>query len=190
MSGCEPHLVRVNMDDSELVDFYNPAGEIIGNCSRSESEDKNYIIANAIIFVFDTGGKVILQKRAMSKKHYPGLWDPSACGAITHGEDPVIAAERELDEEISIRCELTLVEKFMNAFPSEDGSLVRTRFSHMFIGTSDDKPSPNHEVEEIATFELDTLYKMVRDKPEEFVPSFEIELDKAVEAYNQTPASK
>lgn len=169
--------------NDELLDYYDQNGKVIGHCSRSESETKNYIIANVIIFVFTTGGKVLLQKRASTKKHYPGLWDPSACGAIGHGEKPVVAAERELFEEIGIRCQLQFVERFMQSFPSEDGKLIRTRLSHLFVGTSDDKPIHNHEVDEIGSFGSKELSKMARSRPEAFVPSFEIEFTKALNGY-------
>ncbi len=169
----------------ELVDYYDETGQLIGHCTRSQAEDNNYTTPNAIIFIFNTSGKVLLQKRADDKKHYPGLWDTSACGGLEHGEEPELAAERELFEEIGIKTDLMLVEKFINPFPSEDGKLIRTRLSHLFIGVSDQMPTHNHEVSEIRAFDPDKLLKLVADKPSDFVPSFELEISKALADYKK-----
>jgi isopentenyl-diphosphate delta-isomerase len=169
----------------ELVDYFDAEGGVLGYCSRGEAEDKNFITPNAIIFVIDQSGEVLLQKRAQTKKHYPGLWDTSACGAIAHGENPEMAAERELFEEIGVRCKLQLAERFMNAFPSEDGTLVRTRLSYLYIGRCAVKPTHNHEVEEIRGFAPEGLLAHVKAAPEKYVPSFELELSKALAAFSR-----
>ena len=69
----------------ELVDYYDQKGQVIGQCSREEAEEKNYTTPNAVIFVFTPDSKVIIQKLANSKKHYLGLWDVSACGWFASG---------------------------------------------------------------------------------------------------------
>jgi isopentenyldiphosphate isomerase len=170
-------------DDEELVDYYNQEGEIIGFCSRIEADTKNYIYPNAIIFIFTRDKKVWIQKRSLHKRHYAGLWDVSACGAIAHGEDPKTAAKRELEEEMQIKCELEFVEKFLNVFPGEADQVTRSRMSHLYIGITDQTPEGNDEVEAIAAFEADELKEEIRLRPEDFVPSFDIEFLKALKVY-------
>jgi len=170
-------------EPNELVDYYNDAGDIIGFCSRDEADLKNLIYPNVIVFVFTTDKRVWIQKRSMSKSHYPGIWDTSACGALEHDENPLAAALRELKEEIGLNCPLTFVERFLNIFPSEDGSETRRRMSYIFIGICDDNPINNHEVEAVIALDIYELLAKVRANPNDYVPSFDIELEKALKGY-------
>lgn len=173
------------MAGNELVDYYDQEGSIIGQCNREEAEDQNYTTPNAIIFVFTPDEHVIIQKRAMSKKHYPGLWDVSACGGLSSGEDPLEAAKRELFEEIGIACDLHFVEKFMNSFPDETGKLTRCRYSHLFVGIAQPDTTHNHEVESVAVFPIAELVSMATNKPQDFIPSFALELEKCLKFYRE-----
>jgi len=171
----------------ELVDYYNEQGEVIGFCSRDEADTKNYIYPNVLVFVFTGDKKVWIQKRSLSKRHYPGLWDPSACGALAHNEDARTAAERELLEEMGIACNLTFVEKFLQSFPGEDDQITRSRMSYLFIGISDKTPKGKDEVEAVAAFDSEDLLKEAKIRPEDFVPSFEVEFQKALKGYKSIP---
>lgn len=187
MSGSAKNLI---MASQELVDYYDNSGLVIGTCTRVEAEEKNLTTPNAIIFVFDSLARVLVQKRANTKKHYPGVWDTSACGGLEHGENADVAAERELFEEIGIKCDLHLVDTFLNSFASEDGSLMRTRLSSIFVGVSDDNPSHNDEVESVDRYEYEALLEMADSSPEDFVPSFKIELVKAIAGYEKLLAGE
>lgn len=175
----------MNNDTKELVDYFDKSGSIIGTCTRKEADDNNYIYPNVIVFIFTPDGRVWIQKRSLQKRHYPGIWDTSACGALAHDENPKIAAQRELMEEMNIACELTLVEKFINVFPSEDKSFERSRMSFIFIGTSDKIPSGNEEVEAVAAWDIEDLLEEITKNPDGFVPSFDIEIEKALKGYDK-----
>jgi isopentenyldiphosphate isomerase len=45
---------------------------------------------------------MLLQLRAKDKLQYPDLWDISAAGHVTAGEEPVISCVREMEEEIGL----------------------------------------------------------------------------------------
>lgn len=171
------------MSSGEILDVVDDEGNIVNTISREEAERDNHTIENVIVFVFNSLGKVWIQKRPMSKKHYPGLWDVSACGAIVSGEDKMAAAQREQLEEMGFASELRFVETFLNVFPDEEGTAMRKRLSHLFIGISDQVPEANDEVDEFLALLHEELRQLVVNKPDEYIPSFLIELDKAVEAY-------
>lgn len=171
------------IDSEEYVDYYDESGNIAGFCTRSEADERNLTYPNVIVFIFTADKRVWIQKRSLSKQHYPGLWDTSACGGVAHTEEPELAAKRELLEEMGIESDLHFVEKFLNTFPSEEGSTTRSRMSYIFIGLSEVTPTGNDEVEAVAVFEVDELLQETKLHPEDFVPSFDIEFEKAVTAY-------
>lgn len=53
------------------------------------------------VFVL-AGDKILLQRRAMSKYHTPGLWANTCCTHPHWGEDAAICAARRLREELGI----------------------------------------------------------------------------------------
>lgn len=56
-----------------------------------------------IILVYDTEGKLFLQKRSSRKNLYAGRWDVSASGHVFTGESREEAAHRKLEQELGIR---------------------------------------------------------------------------------------
>jgi isopentenyl-diphosphate delta-isomerase len=169
------------MSDTEILNVMDEQGNVVHTVTREEAERDNHITPNAIIFIFTPKGEVWVQKRAKTKKHYPGIWDVSACGAILHNEKPEQSALREMDEEMGVACDLYFVEAFLNEFLGEDGS-VRRRFSHLYIGVSDKIPQVNEEVEEFVAVPADELVQKIQQHPDEYVPSFLMELEKACAA--------
>ncbi|MCW1908159.1 MAG: NUDIX domain-containing protein, partial [Candidatus Saccharibacteria bacterium] len=126
----------------------------------------------------------------MSKNHYPGRWDITACGGVVNGQDdsPLEAAVRETAEETGIDgIDLVFVEEFLNEFPGDNGE-NRRRWSSLFIGITDIKPVANGI--EVVQFQSGYPYELREDattNPDNYVPSFVFEIEKAERAYqNQT----
>ncbi len=166
------------MSNTEVLNVMDEQGNVVRTVTREEAERDNHITPNAIIFIFTPKGEVWAQKRAKTKKHFPGMWDISACGGIVHSEKPEESAQREMAEEMGFTCDLHFVEAFLNEFPGEDGSL-RRRLSHLFVGMSDKIPQVNEEVEEFMAVPVDELVQKIQAHPEQYVPSFLMELEKA-----------
>lgn len=171
------------MSSDEIIDILNDKGGVVDTITREEAERGNSITENVIVFVFNYDGEVWIQKRPKTKKHYPNLWDVSACGSVHSGENKMAAARREQFEEMGFTCNLKFAETFMNVFPNEDGKVIRQRLSHVFIGKSDEIPLPNEEVDEFLALPYESLRQKVVDSPQDYVPSFLVELDKATKAY-------
>jgi isopentenyl-diphosphate Delta-isomerase len=127
------------MDEMEIIDVVDERGQIIDTMTRQQTEKLNHLIQNVLVFIFNPRGEVWIQKRAIHKKHFPGLWDISACGAVASGEGADKAAQRETVEETGIEIPLSHVESFLNVFPGHKDQIFR-RLSHLYIGISEDKP--------------------------------------------------
>lgn len=56
----------------------------------------------AHVWIVRSDGRVLLQRRALAKENWPGLWDISVAGHVAAGESAVDAAIREMHEEIGL----------------------------------------------------------------------------------------
>ncbi|MFV0421596.1 NUDIX hydrolase [Oleidesulfovibrio sp.] len=94
-----------------------------------------------LVMLYDTKGRVYLQKRAKNKKAYPDRWDLSATGHVQAGESFMGAALRELHEELGINVP-TMKELGRLSASKETGQAFTALFS---TGLSSATPQPNHE---------------------------------------------
>lgn len=176
------------MSVDEIINVLNEDGEVIDTIPREQAEQNNHMTENVLVFVFNSKGEVWTQLRPKNKKHYPGVWDISACGGIISGESHKQAARRETLEEMGIEVDLHSVETFLNVFPGENGE-TRTRISYLYVGLSDEQPTITDEVDEFRSWDIKELRKAVQANPDRYVPSFIIELDKALNAYEALTAN-
>ncbi|MBO7389205.1 MAG: NUDIX domain-containing protein [Oscillospiraceae bacterium] len=92
----------------ELLDIYDDnmilTGETVDRAERnslSAEGDRHLLVVH--ICIKDTlTGKMLIQRRNLSKKAYPGRWDVSAGGFAKHGESSREAIIRETEEELGL----------------------------------------------------------------------------------------
>lgn len=126
------------------------------------------------VFVFNKKGELLLQQRAFSKYHSPGLWTNTCCSHPRDGETVLEAASRRLMEEIGIQCELREIYTFIY-MASVGKGLTEHEFDHVLIGQSDE--IPNIDPEEVASWKymsLDNLKKDIERYPELYTAWFKI----------------
>lgn len=88
----------------ELIDILTPEGKPTGKTAlKSEAHKNGWFHATVHIWLFTSDDKILLQKRAKTKKVFPGLWDISVAGHIGAGETILVAAQREVFEEIGLK---------------------------------------------------------------------------------------
>lgn len=87
----------------ELIDILTPDGKPTGKIAlKSEAHKNGWFHATVHIWLFTVDEKILLQKRALTKKVFPGLWDISVAGHIGAGESVLSSAKREVFEEIGL----------------------------------------------------------------------------------------
>ncbi|MCE5250670.1 NUDIX domain-containing protein [bacterium] len=87
----------------EFFDILDDEGNITGCASRQECHSGTRYLHRVVhVLVFDTCGRLYLQKRSQDKDIEPGKWDTSVGGHIMSGEMPEDALIREAEEELGI----------------------------------------------------------------------------------------
>ena len=126
------------------------------------------------VFIFNSKGELLLQQRALSKYHSPGLWTNTCCSHPRAGETLEEATSRRLKEEMGMSCPIHEVYTFIYMAPVGQG-LTEHEFDHVFIGQSDDIPAIN--TEEVASWKymsIDDLEKDIELYPELYTEWFKI----------------
>jgi isopentenyl-diphosphate Delta-isomerase len=117
------------------------------------------------VFVFDAGGRLLLQRRAREKYHSGGLWSNTACGHPRPGEATEAAARRRLREEMGFECELRRAFDFV--YRAElGGGLVEHEYDEVFVGEFAGEPAPDpSEVEAWRWVSMSELRRDLREEP-------------------------
>lgn len=102
------------------------------------------------IFIFNSRGEILIQRRALGKYHSAGLWANACCGHPRLAEENKEAAQRRLQEELGFVCPLNEVSTVCYTLKLENG-LHENEFTHVFQGIYEGeiRPAPE-EVMEIA----------------------------------------
>jgi isopentenyldiphosphate isomerase len=88
---------------AEEFDIVNEADEIVGRATRAEVHGNPDLLHRvAHVLVFNSGGRLFLQRRAPDKDVQPDKWDTSVGGHVDAGESYDAAARREMREELGI----------------------------------------------------------------------------------------
>lgn len=134
------------------------------------------------IFLFNSQGEMLLQRRAKSKYHCGSLWSNTCCSHPRKGEMLESAAHRRLMEEMGIDCEIKEVFSFIYSAKFENG-LIENELDHVFIGRFDGEPKPNpEEVDECKWVSIIELMNDVNENPKSYTPWFKIILGKKIPA--------
>jgi isopentenyl-diphosphate Delta-isomerase len=145
-----------------------------GTAEKMEAHRKGLLHRAFAVFVVDSHGRLLLQKRASGKYHSPGLWTNTCCSHPRPGESVDNAAVRRLQEEMGINC--TLSESFTFIYRADfDNGLTEHEFDHVLIGLCDNNPVPDHrEVENYKYINLDHLSADIEKNPGNYTVWFRI----------------
>jgi isopentenyldiphosphate isomerase len=87
----------------EIFQLVDKSGRPTGEAPRSACHGNPALIHLVVhLHLFDSRGRLFLQKRAAGKDTNPGLWDTSVGGHVVAGEEALHALLREAREELDI----------------------------------------------------------------------------------------
>lgn len=160
------HVVLVNEQDQQIGIMEKMAAHIVPRLHRAFS-----------IFIFNSKGELLLQQRALSKYHSPGLWTNTCCSHPCDGETLAQATSRRLMEEMGMHCDMHEVFTFIYKAPVGLG-LIEHEFDHVWFGKTDEVPQIN--TEEVASWKymrLEDLQADIKAHPELYTEWFKISFD-------------
>jgi len=92
----------------EWFDIVDENGNVTGKATRVQCHNGSKLLHPVVhVHVFNSEGKLLLQKRKLTKDIQPGKWDTSVGGHIQSGEALEDAIKREVLEEIGMTVDLT-----------------------------------------------------------------------------------
>ena len=153
----------------------------IGKIGKLEAHQKGLLHRAISVFIFNSKGEMLLQKRALHKYHTPGLWSNTACSHPRNNEIVKLAAERRLKEEMGINCDLFFSFNFLYKANFNNG-LIENELDHVYIGFSDEKPKPNpSEVSDYKYINSEALIADIKTMPDAYTPWFKICVERVIE---------
>lgn len=94
------------------------------------------------VFIVNSSGQLLLQRRASDKYHSRSLWSNTCCGHPRPHESVEQGSHRRLYEEMGISSDLRKLFDFIYRVELEDG-LIEHEYDHVFVGHFNGVPTPN-----------------------------------------------
>lgn len=136
--------------------------------SITNATENNIIVRIARIFIFNSNGELLIQKRSAIVNRSPNKWDHSASGHVDENETYIQAASRELKEEVGIdNVELREITKYYAE------TTIKKCFNTIFVGKyGGNVVIDNYEVSEYKWVSLTDLAKEMAKHPNSFTKGF------------------
>lgn len=156
-------VVLVDRDDRE-----------VGLMPKIAAHENGGVLHRAFsLFVFDSFGRVLLQRRASSKYHFPGLWTNACCSHQRPGEASERAGARRAMEELGIAVKPEAVGRFLYESTCPRSGLTERELDHVLYAEHDGEVDPNpDEADAVRWVETDKLFVELAGEPGAFTPWF------------------
>ncbi len=157
--GCvSPPIAGIHPMTEDLI-LVNERNQAIGRGEKQAVHTTGLLHRAFSIFLVDTDGRILLQRRQRTKYHSGGLWANTCCGHPRPGERTLSAARRRLREELGVTARLRFgfLVRYEAKFPN---GLRENEIAHIYFGllAAEMRPDP---AEVMATDRL-TLAELTR----------------------------
>ena len=126
------------------------------------------------VYLLNSKGEFLLQRRAKNKYHSAGLWTNTCCSHPQINETTTQAATRRLNEEMGITTQIKHVHQFIYKAEFDNG-LIEHELDHIYMGIYNDAPNPDaNEVMEWRYISKDDLIKELTEQPNNYTEWFKL----------------
>jgi len=153
----------------DLVVLLDEHGRATGTAARDGVHGADTPLHLAFsAYLFDKAGRVLLTRRALGKRTWPGVWTNSCCGHPRPGEAGVDAVRRRALEELGVRVgDLRLVLPTFEYRATDASGVVENEVCPVWVGVIDPLPlAPDPaEVAEVAWVDWTALVATAHTAP-------------------------
>ena len=150
----------------EFFDIVDNNDNVIGQAARSDVHRSGALHRGVHLLLFDSSGRMLIQKRSADKRQYASLWDCSVSEHVKSGESYLDAAVRGAHEELRVDvADLRPLFKFRMEYGPNDNEI-----SVVYAGEADPARVrfDAEEVSEVAYVHPSELLARMEKSPQEF----------------------
>jgi len=160
----------------EYLDIYNEDGTPTGEQrTKKEVHQLGLWHHSAHIWFVNLHNDILIQRRAPHKDNHPNMWDISAAGHVSAGEDDNTSALREVEEELGLQLlpdELHLIGVVTQE--SQRPEYINREFNNIYIVKKNIEISEiriqESEVAKVKYISLSELEEHISNNDPDFVP--------------------
>ena len=108
----------VNQIEEQVI-LVDESDRQIGVAEKLAAHQSGQLHRAFSIFILNSHGQLLLQKRAKHKYHSGGLWTNTCCSHPRPGESAIAAGRRKLIQEMGFDCGLSYSHKFIYKVASQ-----------------------------------------------------------------------
>lgn len=150
----------MKMGKNDFVILVDKLDNETGLMEKMEAHKKAVLHRAISVFIVNSRGEWLLQRRALNKYHSNGLWTNTCCSHPFPGESNIEAAHRRLMEEMGLNADLKEIFQFIY-LEELDNELTEHELDHVFVGITDKKPEIN--TSEVIDWKYMDYFKLTAD---------------------------
>jgi isopentenyl-diphosphate delta-isomerase len=120
----------MDITKEQLLVLVNENDEPVGLMEKMEVHQKALLHRAFSVFLFNSKGEMLLQRRALEKYHSGGLWTNTCCSHPYPDETPSQAATRRMREELGFETSVNPAFSFIYK-AALDNELTEYEFDHV-----------------------------------------------------------
>ena len=157
----------------ELIDICDENNNLLKiQKMKSEAHRDGLWHRTSHVWIYNSNGEILLQLRAKQK---PFLWDISAAGHISAGENPITSGLREVEEEIGLKLRkedlgFWMIRKHKTIFRKIKNNEFYYVYFFKFDGDINQLKLQKKEVQKIQFFPIDKIEKELKISPDRYGP--------------------
>jgi isopentenyldiphosphate isomerase len=153
------------------IPIVNEQDEIIEYIERDDYNSRGIRRVTGL-WVTSPEGDILLARRALTKKHHPGVWGPAVSGTVEEGETYESNIIKEAEEEIGLT-NFTPIIGLKNRRSTDLGHGFWGQWFTAVIPKDYPLKKQDEEVEELRWFTKSELDNFIKDLPKEFLMNLE-----------------
>lgn len=138
-AGAMPVRESATDPDGDRVVLLAQDGTAVGSAPRDSVHGADTPLHLAFsTYLFDADGRLLLTRRALTKRTWPGVWSNSCCGHPKPGEAVAEAAQRRIGEELGVAApQMRLVVPDFRYRAVDSSGVVEHELCPVYVGRID-----------------------------------------------------